>query len=168
VSKKGLADATQKDTSLQRVNERQLCVRKGILFWTVIMASECRAAFYLRVSTQDQRPDLQVHELRAYASRMKMTVVGEYLDVAVSGRKEGRPQLAALMAEARVRHLRFGLEVRSLCPKHEPSATGAGGIRPPWHPLCQRPGSNRHRQSHGQSDVHPHRRDGRAGIVLDQ
>jgi len=68
------------------------------------MASECRAAFYLRVSTQDQRPDLQVHELRAYASRMKMTVVGEYLDVAVSGRKEGRPQLAALMAEARVRH----------------------------------------------------------------
>lgn len=104
MSKKGLADATQKDTSLQRVNERQLCVRKGILFWTVIMASECRAAFYLRVSTQDQRPDLQVHELRAYASRMKMTVVGEYLDVAVSGRKEGRPQLAALMAEARVRH----------------------------------------------------------------
>lgn len=69
------------------------------------MASECRAAFYLRVSTPDQRPDLQVYELRAYASRMKMTVVGEYLDVAVSGRKEGRPQLTALMAEARVRQL---------------------------------------------------------------
>lgn len=69
------------------------------------MASGCQAAFYLRVSTPDQRPDLQVHELRDYASRMKMTVVGEYLDIAVSGRKEGRPQLTALMAAARARRL---------------------------------------------------------------
>ena len=67
------------------------------------MATQCQTALYLRISTPDQRPDLQVHELRAYASRMKMTVVGEYLDVAVSGRKEGRPQLTVLMAEARAR-----------------------------------------------------------------
>ncbi|MGI9484770.1 MAG: recombinase family protein [Geminicoccaceae bacterium] len=69
------------------------------------MASQGRTAFYLRISTPDQRPDLQVHELRTYASRMKMTVVGEYLDVAVSGRKEGRPQLSALMTDARARRL---------------------------------------------------------------
>ena len=35
----------------------------------------------------------------------KLNVVGEYLDVAVSGRREGRPQLGTLMASARNRDL---------------------------------------------------------------
>ena len=64
-----------------------------------------RTALYLRVSTADQKPDLQYDGLRDYAERAKLDVVGEYLDVAVSGRREGRPQLGALMASARNRDL---------------------------------------------------------------
>ncbi|MGZ2403034.1 recombinase family protein [Rhizobium ruizarguesonis] len=64
-----------------------------------------RTALYLRVSTADQKPDLQYDGLREYAERARLDVVGEYLDVAVSGRREGRPQLGALMASARNRDL---------------------------------------------------------------
>ena len=62
-----------------------------------------RAALYLRVSTADQKPDLQFDGLRAYAERVGLEVVQDYLDVAVSGRKQGRPQLDALMWDARDR-----------------------------------------------------------------
>ncbi len=64
-----------------------------------------RTALYLRVSTADQKPDLQYDGLRDYSGRAKLNVVGEYLDVAVSGRREGRPQLTKLMASARNRDL---------------------------------------------------------------
>jgi len=57
-------------------------------------------ALYLRVSTTDQNPDLQFDELRAYAKRAELEIVGEYLDIAVSGRKEDRPQLVNLMKAA--------------------------------------------------------------------
>lgn len=60
-----------------------------------------RAALYLRVSTADQKPDLQYDGLRAYAARAGLDIVQDYCDVAVSGRREGRPQLNALMAAAR-------------------------------------------------------------------
>ena len=60
-----------------------------------------RTALYLRVSTADQKPDLQYDGLRGYAERAGLDVVQDYCDVAVSGRKEGRPQLNALMAAAR-------------------------------------------------------------------
>jgi DNA invertase Pin-like site-specific DNA recombinase len=60
-----------------------------------------RAALYLRVSTADQKPDLQYDGLRAYATRAGLEVIRDYCDVAVSGRKEGRPQLNALMVAAR-------------------------------------------------------------------
>lgn len=60
-----------------------------------------RAALYLRVSTIDQKPDLQYDGLRAYATRAGLEVIRDYCDVAVSGRREGRPQLNALMAAAR-------------------------------------------------------------------
>lgn len=60
-----------------------------------------RAAIYLRVSTADQKPDLQFDALRSYAVRASLDIVQEYLDVAVSGRKQGRPQLDALMRAAR-------------------------------------------------------------------
>jgi DNA invertase Pin-like site-specific DNA recombinase len=62
---------------------------------------ETRAALYLRVSTADQKPDLQYDGLRAYATRAGLEVIRDYCDVAVSGRREGRPQLNALMAAAR-------------------------------------------------------------------
>ena len=60
-----------------------------------------RTALYLRVSTADQKPDLQYDGLRAYTARAGLEIVGDYCDVAVSGRKEGRPQLNALMTAAR-------------------------------------------------------------------
>jgi DNA invertase Pin-like site-specific DNA recombinase len=60
-----------------------------------------RAALYLRVSTADQKPDLQYGGLRAYATRAGLEVIRDYCDVAVSGRREGRPQLNALMMAAR-------------------------------------------------------------------
>ncbi len=60
-----------------------------------------RTALYLRVSTAEQKPDLQYDGLRGYAERAGLDVVRDYCDVAVSGRREGRPQLNALMAAAR-------------------------------------------------------------------
>lgn len=66
---------------------------------------DARTALYLRVSTADQKPDLQFDGLRGYAARCGLTIVGEYCDVAVSGRREGRPQLSRLMTAARKRDL---------------------------------------------------------------
>lgn len=60
-----------------------------------------RTALYLRVSTADQKPDLQYDGLRAYAARAGLDVVLDYCDTAVSGRREGRPRLNALMMAAR-------------------------------------------------------------------
>jgi DNA invertase Pin-like site-specific DNA recombinase len=60
-----------------------------------------RAALYLRVSTADQKPDLQYDGLRSYAARAGLDVIQEFCDVAISGRREGRPRLSALMTAAR-------------------------------------------------------------------
>ena len=60
-----------------------------------------RTALYLRVSTLRQKSDLQADGLCRYAVRAGLEVVAEYRDIAVSGRKEGRPQLQALMQAAR-------------------------------------------------------------------
>ena len=65
------------------------------------MPTNNRTAIYLRISTADQKPDMQFDDLRAYAERANLDIVREYLDVAVSGRKQGRPQLDALMQAAR-------------------------------------------------------------------
>jgi DNA invertase Pin-like site-specific DNA recombinase len=59
-----------------------------------------RTALYLRVSTIHQKPDLQADGLRRYAARAGLEIVSEYIDAALSGRKEGRPQLQALMRAA--------------------------------------------------------------------
>src|SRR5215831_6694093 len=59
-----------------------------------------RTALYLRVSTVHQKPDLQADGLRRYATRAGLEIVTEYMDAAISGRKEGRPQLQALMQAA--------------------------------------------------------------------
>ena len=60
-----------------------------------------RTALYLRVSTAEQKPDLQYDGLRSYAARAGLEITLDYCDVAVSGRREGRPQLNALMTAAR-------------------------------------------------------------------
>lgn len=82
-----------------------MVVRKCNLLWTHFllkkMPNNSRAAIYLRVSTADQKLDLQFDGLRAYADRAGLDIVREYSDQAVSGRKQGRPQLDALMKDAR-------------------------------------------------------------------
>ena len=60
-----------------------------------------RTAVYLRVSTSHQKPDLQMDGLRSYAVRAGLEIMAEYCDFAVSGRREGRPQLQTLMQAAR-------------------------------------------------------------------
>ena len=55
----------------------------------------------MRVSTASQKHDLQKDGLEVYAGRAGLDIVKEYLDTAVSGRKEGRPSLKALMKAAR-------------------------------------------------------------------
>lgn len=48
-----------------------------------------------------QSTDLQEDALKEYAQRAKLDIVASYCDSAVSGRKEGRPQLRQLMQDAR-------------------------------------------------------------------
>jgi len=67
------------------------------------MNSKKRTAIYMRVSTAGQKHDLQNDALKAYAQRANLVIVKEYLDKAVSGRKEGRPSLKQLMKAARNR-----------------------------------------------------------------
>ena len=64
------------------------------------MKKQKRTAIYMRVSTKSQKPDLQKDGLEAYAARAGMNITAEYLDAAVSGRKQGRPQLKELMKAA--------------------------------------------------------------------
>jgi len=62
-----------------------------------------RVALYCRVSTRDQRCDLQVRDLRAYCAARKFTIFREYIDEGESGAKNSRPELNNLMADARKR-----------------------------------------------------------------
>ena len=60
-----------------------------------------RTALDVRVSTIHHKPDRQAESLRRYALRAGLAMVAASLDGALSGRKEGRPQLQALMRAAR-------------------------------------------------------------------
>jgi DNA invertase Pin-like site-specific DNA recombinase len=63
-----------------------------------------RIAIYVRVSTLNgQNPELQLAEIREYAARRGWEVVGEYVDIGVSGSKESRPELNRLMHDAHLR-----------------------------------------------------------------
>jgi DNA invertase Pin-like site-specific DNA recombinase len=60
-----------------------------------------KVALYARVSTLNgQHPEMQLAELREYASRRGWDIATEYCDRGVSGSKESRPQLNRLMADA--------------------------------------------------------------------
>lgn len=59
-----------------------------------------KAAIYVRVSTQEQKNDMQLTELREYCARMRWEVV-EYAEKASSVKK--RPILDKLLADARMR-----------------------------------------------------------------
>jgi DNA invertase Pin-like site-specific DNA recombinase len=88
-------------------------------------APSLRAALYARVSTahNGQDPDLQLRELREYATRRGWQIAGEFVDVGVSGSKGSRPELNRLMAAAHTRQIdavlvwkldRFGRSLRHL------------------------------------------------------
>jgi DNA invertase Pin-like site-specific DNA recombinase len=61
-----------------------------------------RTALYARVSTLDQQPENQLEELRRYATARGWDVK-EYVDHGVSGAKDRRPALDAMMADAKRR-----------------------------------------------------------------
>src|SRR6201997_65266 len=64
-----------------------------------------RVAIYARVSTTNgQSPEMQLSDLREYASRRGWETFAEYVDNGVSGAKESRPELNRLMADAHRRH----------------------------------------------------------------
>lgn len=65
-------------------------------------SSLSKVAIYVRVSTANngQDPMLQVRELREFIERRAWTISGEYVDVAISGTKEKRPELDRLMVDA--------------------------------------------------------------------
>jgi DNA invertase Pin-like site-specific DNA recombinase len=59
-----------------------------------------RSVLYLRVSTIDQHPETQVHDLRQLAKQRGFEIVHEYCD-RISGAKAKRPGLDQLLADAR-------------------------------------------------------------------
>ena len=62
-----------------------------------------RAAVYVRVSTVDQHPETQLHDLRQFAVQRGFQIVQEYTDHGFSGTKARRPALDQLMEDARRR-----------------------------------------------------------------
>ena|SRR5215469_1596317 len=70
---------------------------------TDILSRPLRAALYARVSTNNgQNPDMQLRELREYASRRGWTISAEYVEH-ISSAKERRSELEKLLAESRTR-----------------------------------------------------------------
>jgi len=57
-------------------------------------------AIYARVSTADQKCELQLRELRAYCERRGWAIAEEYVDVGWSGKLTKRPQLDRCMRDA--------------------------------------------------------------------
>jgi len=58
-------------------------------------------AVYARVSTTDQHAEMQIAELREYATRRDWTIFREYIDEGVSGTRASRPALDQMMKDAR-------------------------------------------------------------------
>ena len=63
--------------------------------------SKKTVAVYARVSTLDQSCDMQLEDLRRYVARFGRSF--EYVEIGVSGAQRRRPQLDALMKDARKR-----------------------------------------------------------------
>lgn len=59
-----------------------------------------RAALYLRVSSVDQHPETQLHDLRQLAAQRGLEIVKEYTDK-ISGAKAKRPGLDEMLRDAR-------------------------------------------------------------------
>ncbi len=59
-----------------------------------------RAALYMRVSSLDQHPETQLHDLHQMAAQRGYEIIQEYTD-RISGAKARRPGLDQMMADAR-------------------------------------------------------------------
>ena len=59
-----------------------------------------RCVLYMRVSTVDQHPETQLHDLRAMAGQRGFEIVAEFTD-RISGAKARRPGLDQMMRDAR-------------------------------------------------------------------
>ena len=59
-----------------------------------------RAALYLRVSTLDQHPQNQLHDLQQLAQQRGWEIVHEYRDQGISGTRVRRPALDELLGDA--------------------------------------------------------------------
>lgn len=95
-----------------------------------------RAAIYARVSTSDQRCEVQLSELREYVTRRGWDLAGEYVDEGFSGARFSRPALDRLMRAATRRELdavlvlkldRFGRSVLHL--SQQIAALSSHGVR---------------------------------------
>lgn len=79
-----------------------------------------RVAIYARVSTREQTTENQLQDLRKYSEARGWQVIGEFVDHALSGAKDDRPQLREVMDKARRRKIdvllvwRFDRFARSL------------------------------------------------------
>lgn len=67
------------------------------------LLARTRVALYARVSTSDQTAENQLRALREHAERAGWTIVADFTDHAVSGTREKRPGLDALMGDAKRR-----------------------------------------------------------------
>jgi len=59
-----------------------------------------KAAIYCRVSTSEQKTDMQLNDLRKFATDRNLSIYQEYVDNAVSGSVKKRPALDKLMEDA--------------------------------------------------------------------
>ena len=64
-----------------------------------------RVALYARVSTKnkDQDPETQLVALREFAGHRGFEIIGEYIDIGISGSKARRPELDRMMTDAKRR-----------------------------------------------------------------
>ena len=60
-----------------------------------------RAALYCRVSTNDQKTDMQLTDLRKFSSDRNLSIYNEYVDNGISGSIKKRPALDRLMSDAK-------------------------------------------------------------------
>src|SRR5438445_12372752 len=60
-----------------------------------------RAALYVRVSTVDQHPETQLHDLRQFAAQRGLQIVQAYVDHGSCGARARRPALDRLMEHPR-------------------------------------------------------------------